>query len=170
MKKNPIENFGKKLRTNTFAQNKAWINRNWQPRKGIQLVNAQLLEAWYAPARRVDIEANYMQMLQLGEEKLLELGKDKNAPMLVRILARNMLSAKGFDIVERMLDRWIGKAKESVAVAGSVDVSKESMDAIKLLIKQRNERKNSISQDNEEDYKPVHTFWKTHGVWRAFWE
>jgi len=43
-------------------------------------------------------------------------------------------------------------------VAGSVDVSKESMDAIKLLIKQRNERKNSISQDNEEDYKPVHTF------------
>jgi hypothetical protein len=109
-------------------------------------VNAQLLKAGYAPARKQDIEANYMQMLQLGEEKLVELGKEKNAPMLVRILARNMLSAKGFDIVERMLDRGIGKAKESVAVAGSVDVSKESMDAIKILIKQRNDRRKSIAE------------------------
>ena len=120
-------------------------NRNWRPRKGISLVNDQLLKAGYAPAKKQDIEANYMQMLQLGEEKLLEMWKDKNAPMLVRILARNMLSAKGFDIIERMLDRGIGKAKESVAVAGSVEVSKESMDAIKLLIKQRDDRRKSIA-------------------------
>jgi hypothetical protein len=30
--------------------------------------------------------------------------------MLVRILAKNMLWGKGFEIIEKMLDRWIGKA------------------------------------------------------------
>lgn len=36
--------------------------------------------------------------------------------MLVRIIAKNMLDKKGFDIVERMLDRGIGKATQKEEV------------------------------------------------------
>lgn len=85
-------------------------NPNGQPRKWVSLVNKALEEEWYSPASKRDIEENYMQMLQLPQEKLLAMGKDKNQPMLVRIVAKNMLSWKGFDIIEKMLDRWIGKA------------------------------------------------------------
>jgi hypothetical protein len=33
--------------------------------------------------------------------------------MLIRILVKNMLSGKGFDIIEKMLDRWIWKPKQT---------------------------------------------------------
>ena len=44
--------------------------------------------------------------------------------MLVRILAENMLGGKGFDIVERMLDRGIGKAMQREEVTGDVKFTK----------------------------------------------
>jgi hypothetical protein len=34
--------------------------------------------------------------------------------MLIRILAKNMLWWKWFDIIEKMLDRWIWKANQSI--------------------------------------------------------
>lgn len=88
-------------------------NPNWQPRKGISLVNKQLEQEWYSPASKADIETNYMAMLQLEEKKLSEIVNDKTQPMLIRILAKNMLSGKGFDIIEKMLDRGIGKPKQT---------------------------------------------------------
>lgn len=95
---------------------KPWetLNPNWRPRKGISAVNHELEEKWYKPATKQEIEANYMAMLQLKQEELLELWNNKDKPMLVRILAKNMLDKKGFDIIEKMLDRWIGKAVQKM--------------------------------------------------------
>ena len=87
-------------------------NPNWQPRKWISLVNKELEEKWYKPASKQDIEENYMQMLQLEEKELKSMLEDKNKPMLIRILAKNMLWGKWFDIIEKMLDRWIGKSTQ----------------------------------------------------------
>lgn len=131
-----------------FEKNKQNINRKWPPRKGISLVNAQMVAEGYAPATKQDIEATYMSILQLDQEGLEAKLKDKKLPMLVRILAWNLLSKKWFEVSERMLDRGIGKAKENVAVAGSVDVSSESMKAIQILIKQRNARRKSTSESH----------------------
>lgn len=89
------------------------LNPNWRPKKGISLVNEQLKEKWYAPATRQDIEANYMSMLQLEEQELKAMLEDKSKPMLIRILAKSMLSWKWFDIIDKMLDRWIGKAMQN---------------------------------------------------------
>jgi len=46
-----------------------------------------------------------MSMLQLTKEELVNLHNDETKPMLVRILANNMFGKKGFDIIEKMLDR-----------------------------------------------------------------
>lgn len=35
---------------------------------------------------------------------------DQKRPMLIRILAKSMLDKKGFEVIEKMLDRGIGKA------------------------------------------------------------
>jgi hypothetical protein len=82
----------------------------WRPRKGISLVNHELKEAGYSPASKQDIEATYMSLLQLEDEEIKKLEQDKTKPILVNILARNMRGERGFDIIEKMLDRGIGKA------------------------------------------------------------
>ena len=85
-------------------------NPNWQPKKGISLVNHELKEKWYEPASKADIQENYMAMIQLSEPELKPLMKDMTKPILVRIIAKNLLDKKGFDIIERMIDRAHGKA------------------------------------------------------------
>lgn len=69
-------------------------------------VNAELTKKGYEPARKSDIEAIYMQLVNLPQDMLEKLVKDKKQPMIVRIVIRNMLhSTKGFEILEKMLDR-----------------------------------------------------------------
>ena len=104
-----LDNFKWKNNTNGFDKNKGNIVP-WRPKKGIALCNEQLKEAWYEPATKQDIETNYMSILNLEESKLKEMVNDTTQPMLIRILIKNMLSWKWFDIVEKMLDRWIWKA------------------------------------------------------------
>lgn len=93
-------------------QFKPWLswNPSGRPKKWISMVNEELKSKWYDPARKQDIEENYLQMLQLEESELKAMLNDKEKPMLVRILARNMLGGKWFEIIETMLDRAVGKA------------------------------------------------------------
>lgn len=105
-------------------------NPNWRPKKWIALVNSELAEAWYNPATKQDIEANYMAMIQLWQDKLTELANNKDKPMLVRIIAKNMLWGKGFDIIEKMLDRWIGKPKSEVDNNLKWEIKIESIDIL----------------------------------------
>lgn len=106
---------------------KKWetANPNGRPKKGIALVNEQLAKEWIHPATKADIECNYMAMLQLWQEKLTEMANDKGQPMLIRIIAKNMLWGKGFDIVEKMLDRGIGKSmqKEEVSMQWDLNIT-----------------------------------------------
>lgn len=93
-------------------------NPNWRPKKWISLVNKQLREQGYDPAKKKDIEETYLQMLQLTETELKKLFLDPKQPMLIKILASNMSNTnKNFDVVEKMLDRWIGKSIQTVQAA-----------------------------------------------------
>jgi hypothetical protein len=62
---------------------------------------------------------NYMQMLQLEEQELKAMSEGQDRPMLIRILAKNMLWGKSFDIIEKMLDRGIGKAIQKSELTGA---------------------------------------------------
>ena len=86
-------------------------------------MNEQLAQEWYDPAKKSDIEINYMSLLQLWEQRLKLLVNDQEKPMLVRILAKNMLWTKWFDIIEKMLDRGIGKPAQKIDWEQKVDVS-----------------------------------------------
>jgi hypothetical protein len=117
------------------------LNPHWQPKKWIALVNSELAEKGFTPATKQDIEANYMAMLQLSQDDLTALAGNKEKPMLVRIIAKNMLGGKGFDIIEKMLDRGIGKAVQKNEVSGSLEVrnelSEEEMTALKEIWKKQ---------------------------------
>ena len=102
---------------------KKWQSSNpkWRPKSLIWLANEELKKAWFHPVTRWEIEAHYMQLLSLWEDNLKLVAQDKGQPMLMRIVAKSLLSGKWFEIAERMLDRWIWKAlqKQEMDVNGT---------------------------------------------------
>lgn len=98
-------------------------NPNGRPKKGISLVNATLKEKGYDPANKKDIQETYLQMIQLSEVELKQLFADSKQPMLVKILAQNMTGKKNFDVIERMLDRGIGRSVQAVELDAKIEVS-----------------------------------------------
>ena len=56
-------------------------------------------------------------MIQLTIPELKAKVKDSEQPALVIIVGKAILSGKGFDIIEKMLDRSIGRAD----VSGNLD-------------------------------------------------
>ena len=129
-----LKNFKWKQNTNGLDKNPQNIVP-WRPKKWISLVNEELKQKWYRPATKKDIEENYMQILQLEEEELKEMIKNKSKPMLVRIIAKNMLWWKWFDIIERMLDRWIWKAIQKQ------EITWKDWESIKIDTKDINNKK-----------------------------
>lgn len=103
---------------------KKWQSGNpkWSPLKGIALCNAELEKQGIVPATKAEIEANYMAMVNIDEATLDKIALDMTKPMLTRIVARNMKSGKGFDVIERMIDRAHGKAvqKEEIKHTGLI--------------------------------------------------
>jgi len=67
------------------------LNPNGRPKKGIASCNEQLVKEGYEPATKANIEANYMSLLNVEEDRLKEMANDKTQPMLIRIIIKNML-------------------------------------------------------------------------------
>jgi hypothetical protein len=70
-------------------------------------VNEQLAKEGYKPVTKQDIEVNYMSLLNIEKSKLEEMYKDEKQPILIRLIIKNMLGNKGFDVIDKMLDRAI---------------------------------------------------------------
>ena len=68
-----------------------------------------LKEKGYKPVTREQIVATYQTLLILPELELMDMAKDKDQPMLNRIIAKAILGGKGFENIEKMLDRAHGK-------------------------------------------------------------
>ena len=103
-----------------FDKNPQNINRNGRPRKLITDVIAQLEEQGIKPATKPDIQDIYMRLINVEIPELEQIVKDSTQPVLVRIVGKNVLSGKGFDIIEKMLDRSIGKAMNSIDLNANV--------------------------------------------------
>lgn len=99
-----------KRNTNWFNKNPQNINRKWRPKKWVSFVNEELKKEGYTQVKKQDIIENYLSLINLPEEKLKIMVNDSTLPIFVRILIKNILSKKWFDIIEIMLDRAIWKA------------------------------------------------------------
>lgn len=106
------------------------INRKWRPKKGISFLNDVLEAEWYTPASKSDIEINYMSLLNLSEDRIKQLSEDKTQPILIHVLAKSILSWRWFDILEKMLDRWIGKSKITEEIKHSWYILREDYSSL----------------------------------------
>ena len=96
-------------------------NPNGRPKKTIALVNSQLEDDGYLEATKSDITSCYLRLINIPVPELTILVNDKTQPALIRIVGKAILSGKGFDIIEKMLDRGIGKAQNNVDITSGGD-------------------------------------------------
>ena len=101
---------------NGFQKNPQNINRNGRPRKMIADVIDELEKQGIKAATKPDIQDIYMRLINIEIPELEKMVKDEEQPVLVRIVGKNILSGKGFDIIEKMLDRSIGKAEQKTDI------------------------------------------------------
>ena len=90
-------------------------NPNGRPKKLVSSILADLKNKGELVTRHMVTET-YQVLMSLNEEQLKGIANDKEQPMLNRIVAKEMLSKKGFDIIERMMDRANGKANINATI------------------------------------------------------
>lgn len=92
------------------------INKTGANRKTISSVNLELEKSGATEASKKDITSCYLRLIQLSIPELGAKVKDSQQPALVRIVGKAIISGKGFDVIEKVLDRGIGKPDQSVEV------------------------------------------------------
>jgi hypothetical protein len=102
-------NFGDKWNSNGFSKNKQNINRTGANRKTINSVNKELEENGVKEATPNDIKSCYLRLINIGLTELKDMVMDEKQPSMIRVVGKAILSGKGFDVIEKMLDRTMGK-------------------------------------------------------------
>jgi hypothetical protein len=126
---------------NTFKKGQSG-NPKGQPKKVLSRVNEQLKEEGYSAASANNIVEAYSILINLDEERIKSIISDNSYPMLMRIVAKEMLSKNGAEMIEKILDRAHGKAiqkqakvnKDGEDVNIGYDISKLSAETIKELL------------------------------------
>jgi len=91
-------------------------NPNGRPRKTINSVNKELEDQGIKPTTANEIKDIYLRLVNMEMTELKALVENQKQPALIRIVGKKILSDKGFDIIEKMLDRSIGRATQQINV------------------------------------------------------
>lgn len=100
-----------------FDKNPENINRNGRPPKLVSHINKELLGSGFEPCKVNDIKDAYLTLLNLPLSTIAEIAsKETNTdyPMLYKLVAKELTGKRGMDMLEKLLDRAIGKAQQSV--------------------------------------------------------
>ena len=91
-------------------------NPNGRPPLLLSIIVAELRAQGYERATAGTVADAFETLLNVPEDVLTEMVKDKTKPMSLRIVGKAMLTAKGWEVLQAMLDRAHGKAKQAVAL------------------------------------------------------
>lgn len=89
-------------------------NPNGRPPLLLSTIVAELRAKGYERATAGTVADAFETLLNVPEDVLAEMVKDKSQPMSLRIVGKSMLSAKGWEILEAMLDRAHGRPKQGM--------------------------------------------------------
>jgi len=103
---------------NGFDKNPQNINRTGANRKSIASVNLDLEANGYKAASKQDIVDCYLRLINIDLKELGVMVADNDQPAMVRIVGKAILSGKGFDVIEKLLDRGIGKPDSKMTLEG----------------------------------------------------
>ena len=106
------------------------INRTGLNRKTISKVNTELEADGYPEATKTDIVSCYLRLIQLPIPDLKQKVEDDKQPALIRIVGKAILSGKGFEVIEKILDRGVGKATQ--VVEGTMDITDKRISKVNV--------------------------------------
>jgi len=87
-----------------------WTN----PKKGVSLFLQQCKDNNIVAPTKQDIEATYMNLVNMNIEELKLVAKDEIQPFIVRKICEFIIKAKDLGVYETLLDRGIGKPLQSL--------------------------------------------------------
>lgn len=85
-----------------------------RPPKLLSTIVAELKAKGYERASASNVVEAFEMLLNVPEDVLANMVKDKHKPMSLRIVGKAMLTAKGWEVLQAMLDRAHGKAKQQL--------------------------------------------------------
>ena len=97
------------LKWKWFDANPQNINRWGRPRKQLSIILSEVQELGYKRPSDSEIVEICWLMLSLSEDELKRIEKGSEFPMIMKIIASRLLSNRGFETVEMILDRIYGK-------------------------------------------------------------
>lgn len=101
------KNISKEFENKMFKKGQSG-NPKGRPKKFVSQVLSELLNKGEKVTRKSIVDI-YQIMLSLTKDDLLNLAKDESKPFIYRVVAREMLGKRGFDVIEIMLNRANGK-------------------------------------------------------------
>ncbi len=99
-------------------------NPKGRPPKLINSINKDLSGKGYSPANNQDVVDAYLTLIQLPLKEVKDIASGtvkKDLPFLYKLVAKELLGKKGSDMLERLLDRALGKAKTTTDITSGGD-------------------------------------------------
>lgn len=85
-----------------------------RPPKLLSTITAELKAKGYERATANQVADAFETLMNVPQNELADMVKDEKAPMSLRIVGKAMLTAKGWEVLQAMLDRAHGKAKQAM--------------------------------------------------------
>ena len=98
-------------------------NNGGRPPLLLSTIVKELRAKGYERATAGTVADAFETLLNVPEDVLAEMVKDKTKPMSLRIVGKAMLTAKGWEVLQAMLDRAHGKAKQQVEQTGTMTIN-----------------------------------------------
>lgn len=105
-KKNPVP------KSKPFTKGDARINRNGRPRILLSEFNAELIKAGVEPVTPSQIDQSYKLFFNMTVEEIKAVANDEKKGILLRQTAKSLLSNAGQKMLEDMMNRSMGMAKQ----------------------------------------------------------
>ena len=139
---NPIP---KSLVGKTFRDRPQDINKNGYTRRTTIAILREMKSRGYNELTKEDVKAMYLTMIDMPREELEEIRTDDNAAVFTRIVAESLLSGRGYEILEKMLDRAIGKPTQEL----SADITSNGQTLGVVVLPQRDVIPEKTTLDTE---------------------
>jgi len=85
-----------------------------RPPKLLSTITAELKAKGYERATANQVADAFETLMNVPEDELRKMVNEGKSPMSLRIVGKAMLTAKGWEVLQAMLDRAHGKAKQAI--------------------------------------------------------